>query len=144
MISYSIVVGKSIKLWLCVLSLSLRCWRERCRFKAKTGKRRWPWSSSKTLYTVRALISNHHLTAFITALCTSEKRRARLSCLPPPSQPRGKRGSYFRGDKVQHSGGRWGTGEIREMDSSVLIAIYNSEGWGRWKTESYWRIQRKY
>lgn len=115
-------------LWPCVLSLSLRCWRERCRFKAKTGKRRWPWSSSKTLYIVRALISSRQLTAFITAFCTSEKRRVRLSSLPPPSQPRGKRRSYFRGDKVQHSGERWGRGEIREMDSSVLIAMYNSEG----------------
>lgn len=69
--------GRSIKLWpwTCfALSLSLRCWRERCRFKAKTGKRRWPWSSSKTLYTVCTLRSNLHLTAFITAYWTSERR----------------------------------------------------------------------
>lgn len=34
-----------------LLSSSLRCWRERCRSKEKTGKRRWPWSSSESQQT---------------------------------------------------------------------------------------------
>lgn len=41
-----------VVMWFDLLSLfSLRCWQEHCRSKVKTGKRRWPWSSSKIFYT---------------------------------------------------------------------------------------------
>lgn len=38
-----------------LLSSSLRCWRERCRSKEKTGKRRWPWSLSESQQTQESL-----------------------------------------------------------------------------------------
>lgn len=50
---------RSVRLLTFVFSFSLRCWRERCRFRAKTARRRWPWFSSKTLYTVASF--NHSL-----------------------------------------------------------------------------------
>lgn len=66
-------------------------------------------------------IAAQQLLLQLTAHPRRRRERRRETVLPPPSQPRGKWRIHFRPDKVQHSGGRGG--EIREMDSSVLIAI---------------------
>lgn len=105
-----------------LFSHSLRCWRERCRFKEKTGKRRWPWSSSKTPYTpLRSPPCSFYLSSLYIR---EETEREREKVQGESAQGR----IFIRGDRVQHSGGRggWGLDGLRSSQN-VLIALHKRE-----------------